>query len=142
MPAVKGVGARFHRCFRIARCERTAAGRASKPFLPGEPVPARRVSVFERSHKDMVKIRMMRMGSKKRPYYRVMAIDERKQRDGRPLEFLGTYDPRVEPPAVKLDVESIDGWVAKGAQLSDTVRSLVKGVRQSGATAAVASTDG
>jgi small subunit ribosomal protein S16 len=90
----------------------------------------------------MVKIRMMRMGSKKRPYYRVMAIDERKQRDGRPLEFLGTYDPRVEPPAVKLDVESIDGWVAKGAQLSDTVRSLVKGVRQSGATAAVASTDG
>jgi small subunit ribosomal protein S16 len=90
----------------------------------------------------MVKIRMMRMGSKKRPYYRVMAIDERKQRDGRPLEFLGTYDPRVEPPAVKLDVESIDGWVAKGAQLSDTVRSLVKGVRRSGATAAVASTDG
>jgi ribosomal protein S16 len=43
---------------------------------------------------------------------------------------------------VKLDVESIDGWVAKGAQLSDTVRSLVKGVRRSGATAAVASTDG
>ena len=83
----------------------------------------------------MVKIRMMRMGSKKRPFYRVMAIDERKQRDGRPLEFLGTYDPRIEPPAVKLNLEGIDGWIGKGAQLSGTVRSLVNGVRRSGAGA-------
>jgi small subunit ribosomal protein S16 len=90
----------------------------------------------------MVKIRMMRMGSKKRPFYRVMAIDERKQRDGRPLEFLGTYDPRLNPPAVKLDLEGIDGWVGKGAQLSDTVRSLVKGVRRAGnAATAGASTN-
>ena len=85
---------------------------------------------------NMVKIRMMRMGSKKRPFYRVMAIDERKQRDGRPLEFLGTYDPRIEPPAVKLNLEGIDGWIGKGAQLSDTVRSLVNGVRRSGNAAA------
>lgn len=85
----------------------------------------------------MVKIRMMRMGSKKRPFYRVMAIDERKQRDGRPLEFLGTYDPRIEPPAVKLDLEAIDGWIGKGAQLSDTVRSLVNRARH-GSTAAAA----
>ena len=85
---------------------------------------------------NMVKIRMMRMGSKKRPFYRVMAIDERKQRDGRPLEFLGTYDPRVEPPAVKLNLEGIDGWIGKGAQLSDTVRSLVNRVRRGGNVAA------
>ncbi|MFP6654096.1 MAG: 30S ribosomal protein S16 [Myxococcota bacterium] len=83
----------------------------------------------------MVKIRMMRMGSKKRPFYRVMAIDERKQRDGRPLEFLGTYDPRIDPPAVKLNLEGIDSWIGKGAQLSDTVRSLIKGVRRSGQVA-------
>ena len=83
----------------------------------------------------MVKIRMMRMGTKKRPFYRVMAIDERKQRDGRPLEFLGTYDPRIDPPAVKLNHEGIDTWVGKGAQISDTVRSLVRGVRR-GANAA------
>ncbi|HEB88110.1 MAG TPA: 30S ribosomal protein S16 [Deltaproteobacteria bacterium] len=89
----------------------------------------------------MVKIRMMRMGSKKRPFYRVMAIDERKQRDGRPLEFLGTYDPRLDPPAVKLDLEGIDGWIGKGAQMSDTVRSLVNGVRR-GSGAAEASTNG
>ena len=87
----------------------------------------------------MVKIRMMRMGSKKRPFYRLMAIDEREQRDGRPLEFLGTYDPRVEPPAVKLNLEGIDVWIGKGAQLSDTVRSLVNRVRRSGKPAVAAS---
>ena len=86
----------------------------------------------------MVKIRMMRLGSKKRPYYRVMAIDERRQRDGRPLEFLGTYDPRIDPPAVDLNLEGIDGWVGKGAQLSDTVRSLVNRVRRGGASVEVA----
>jgi small subunit ribosomal protein S16 len=86
----------------------------------------------------MVKIRMMRMGSKKRPFYRVMAIDERKQRDGRPLELLGTYDPRIEPPAIKLNLEGIDGWIGKGAQLSGTVRSLVNQVRRGGDAAAAA----
>ena len=80
----------------------------------------------------MVKIRMMRMGSKKSPFYRVIAIDERKQRDGRPLEFLGTYDPRVDPPVVNLNLEGIDTWVAKGAQLSDTIASIVRRVRRTG----------
>ena len=56
----------------------------------------------------MVKIRMMRMGSNNNPFYRVIAIDERKPRNGRPLEFLGTYDPTVNPPALKVDLESID----------------------------------
>ncbi len=88
----------------------------------------------------MVKIRMMRMGSKKSPFYRVMAIDERKQRDGRPLEFLGTYDPRVEPPALNLNLDGIEAWVGKGAQLSDTVKSLVGKVRRSGNTAPNATT--
>jgi small subunit ribosomal protein S16 len=78
----------------------------------------------------MVKLRMMRMGSKKRPHYRLMAIDERKQRDGRPLEFLGTYNPGVEPPAVRLELDAIDAWIGKGAQMSGTVRSLVNHLRQ------------
>ena len=82
----------------------------------------------------MVKIRMTRMGTKKRPFYRVMAIDERKQRDGRPLEFLGTYDPKKDPAGVNIDLDAIDAWVGKGAQLSDTVRSLVNRVRREGNT--------
>lgn len=90
----------------------------------------------------MVKIRMMRMGSKNRAYYRVLAIDERKQRDGRPLEFLGTYDPRIDPPNVKLNLEAIDGWVGKGAQVSDTVRSLINGVRRSGNAASAGASNG
>ena len=84
----------------------------------------------------MVKIRMMRMGSNNNPFYRVIAIDERKPRNGRPLEFLGTYDPTSNPPALKLDLESIDGWVAKGAQLSSTVGSLVRQLRRGAGAAA------
>ena len=82
----------------------------------------------------MVKIRMTRLGTNKSPFYRVMAIDERKQRDGRPLEFLGIYDPRVNPPIVNIDLEAIDQWIGKGAQLSGTIRSLVNRVRRSGNT--------
>ena len=73
----------------------------------------------------MVKIRLTRAGAKKRPFYRVVAIDERDKRDGRALEFLGTYDPKTKPPLVTLDVAHVDAWVARGAQLSETVRSLL-----------------
>ena len=86
----------------------------------------------------MVKIRLTRMGTKKRPFYRVMAIDERKQRDGRPLEYLGTYDPKTDPAALKLDLDGIEAWVGKGAQLSDTVKSLVNRAKREGNTASPA----
>jgi small subunit ribosomal protein S16 len=86
----------------------------------------------------MVKIRLTRIGSKKRAYYRVMAIDERKQRDGRPLEYLGTYDPGMNPPALNIDVAGIEGWVSKGAQLSDTVKSLVGQAKRTAVSAPAA----
>ena len=78
----------------------------------------------------MVKIRLTRAGSKKRPFYRVTAIDERKQRDGRPLQFVGTYDPKPEPEELKLDMDGIEAWLAKGAQMSDSVRTLIKRAQQ------------
>ena len=74
----------------------------------------------------MVKIRLTRQGAKKRPYYRIVAIDSRKPREGRPLEFLGTFDPRTEPEQISLRREAIDAWVAKGAQLSPRVASLLR----------------
>ncbi|MDE0885906.1 MAG: 30S ribosomal protein S16 [Myxococcota bacterium] len=86
----------------------------------------------------MVKIRLTRAGSKKRPFYRVTAIDERKRRDGRPLEFLGTYDPRPSQEELKLDIEGIEAWIAKGAQMTDTVRTLVKRARGRAIAAAAA----
>jgi small subunit ribosomal protein S16 len=74
----------------------------------------------------MVKIRLQRAGAKKRPFYRVVAIDERRQRDGRALEFLGTYDPLPSPPKIRLATERIEAWRQQGARLSGAVASLVR----------------
>ncbi len=84
----------------------------------------------------MVKIRLTRGGSKKRPHYRIIAIDERLPRDGRPLEFLGTYDPASNPEKFDIKVDRFDAWVANGAQPSPTVRSLLKRARKRAAAAA------
>ena len=78
----------------------------------------------------MVKIRLTRGGSKKRPFYRVTAIDSRKQREGRPLQFRGFYDPRPGEEVIELDMEGIESWLGKGAQLTDTVRTLMKRARR------------
>ena len=83
----------------------------------------------------MVKIRLTRGGSKKRPHYRIVAIDERKQRDGRPLEFLGTYDPESNPEKFQIKVDRFDAWIANGAQPSPTIRSLLKRARKRAAAA-------
>ena len=84
----------------------------------------------------MVRIRLLRGGAKKHPHYRIVAIDGRRKRDGRALEFLGTYDPASNPPRVELKQAEIDAWVAKGAQLSDGVRSLVRQSRRGAAAPA------
>jgi small subunit ribosomal protein S16 len=84
----------------------------------------------------MVKIRMTRQGAKKRPHYRIVAIDERKPRDGRPLKFLGTYDPTLNPERLDIKIDEIEAWVAKGAQLSPTVRTLIKRKRERAAASA------
>jgi small subunit ribosomal protein S16 len=90
----------------------------------------------------MVMIRLTRAGAKKRPFYRLIAIDGRKPRDGRPLEFLGTYDPNPSPERIDIQTERIDAWVARGAQLSPTVRSLVRRVRKQEAAAQQAAAGG
>jgi len=84
----------------------------------------------------MVKIRLTRQGAKKRPYYRIVVMDERKARDGRPLEFLGTYDPLTQPESIQLKSERIEAWVAQGAQLSPRVATLVRRARKQAAVAA------
>lgn len=73
-----------------------------------------------------MKIRLTRMGSKKRPFYRIVAIDSAKRRDGRPTEFLGHFNPMTEPVELKIDKEKVEKWLALGAQPSNTVRSLLK----------------
>lgn len=74
----------------------------------------------------MVKIRLLRAGAKKRPFYRVIAIDQRRKRDGRALEFLGTYNPIAKPAQIKLKTDRIKAWTAKGAQMTDAVKGLIR----------------
>lgn len=73
-----------------------------------------------------LKIRLTRMGSKKRPFYRIVALDSATRRDGRPLEYLGHYNPMMEPAEVTVDKERLDYWTKQGATLSDSVRTLLK----------------
>jgi small subunit ribosomal protein S16 len=73
----------------------------------------------------MLCIRLRRVGSTKRPHYRVVVADSRFWRDGRFVEILGHYDPRKDPVVVKIDTEKARQWIEKGARPSDTVRSLL-----------------
>ncbi|MDH4139970.1 MAG: 30S ribosomal protein S16 [Coriobacteriia bacterium] len=73
-----------------------------------------------------VKIRLARTGAKKTPFYRIVAADSRAPRDGRFIEVLGRYNPRANPSFIELDVEKTEAWVAKGAQMSDTVARLLE----------------
>ena len=73
-----------------------------------------------------VKLRLMRMGKKKQPTYRVVAADSRSPRDGRFIEILGTYEPRAEPSVIKIDNDKAVQWLSKGAQPTETVEKLLK----------------
>ena len=72
-----------------------------------------------------VRIRLKRMGAKKRPFYRVVVADSRSPRDGRFIEEIGYYDPIRQPAEIKIDEEKALQWLQRGAQPSDTARSLL-----------------
>lgn len=74
----------------------------------------------------MVKIRLMRIGTKGRPFYRVVAVDERKKRTGQYIELLGTYNPLTEPHEIILKQDRIDWWTKNGAVLSDGFLRITK----------------
>lgn len=74
----------------------------------------------------MLAIRLMRMGAKKRPSYRIVVKEKLSKRDGACLENVGTYDPTRQPAEIKLKAERVRYWIEKGAQPTDTVRQLIK----------------
>jgi len=74
----------------------------------------------------MVKIRLKRIGAKKKPFYRIVVADSRAPRDGKFIEEIGTYDPLQDPAVVVVDAEKAKDWISKGAQPTDTVRALLK----------------
>ena len=75
-----------------------------------------------------VKIRLKRMGQKKRPIYRIVVADARAPRDGRNIDEIGTYDPNQEPATVTVDAEAAKKWISNGAKPTETVARLFKQV--------------
>lgn len=73
-----------------------------------------------------VVIRLKRAGAKKRPFYKIVVADSRRQRDGRFVEMIGWYDPMVKPLSMKIDEAKVKGWIAQGAQPSVQVASLLR----------------
>jgi small subunit ribosomal protein S16 len=74
----------------------------------------------------LLSIRLTRMGAKKKPFYRIIVTEKRSKRDGRFVESVGYYDPCRNPADIKINRERINYWIERGAQPSDTVRSLIK----------------
>ena len=73
-----------------------------------------------------VKIRLNRMGEKKHPFYRIVVADARSPRDGRFIEIVGNYDSTKDPAVINVNEEKVLDWMQKGAQPTDTVRSLLR----------------
>ena len=84
----------------------------------------------------MVAIRLRREGTTNTPYYKVVVTDQRSPRDGKFIEIIGNYDPKKKDLNANIDLARADYWIGQGAKPSDTVRSLIKKVRKSAATAA------
>jgi small subunit ribosomal protein S16 len=74
----------------------------------------------------LVTMRLTRIGSKKRPYYRIVVIDKRRARNGRFLEVLGQYNPTANPVHMEINAERAQYWLSKGAQPSETVQSILR----------------
>jgi small subunit ribosomal protein S16 len=75
---------------------------------------------------NMVKIRLKRIGAKKKPFYRIVVADSRSPRDGKFIEQIGTYNPLTDPSEIKVDAEKAKKWLSTGAQPTETVKKLLK----------------
>jgi small subunit ribosomal protein S16 len=73
-----------------------------------------------------LRLRLTRLGAKKRPFYRIVAVNSEARRDGRALDYLGYYNPMVQPEDVKVDNEKAKMWIDRGAKPTETVRSLLR----------------
>jgi small subunit ribosomal protein S16 len=86
-------------------------------------VPTREMTGKETS--SVLMIRLSRVGARKQPHYRVVVIEKERARNGRPVEIVGTYNPRTTPASVELKRERIDYWRSKGAQVSERVGKIL-----------------
>ena len=98
--------------------------------------PARFLGILKSFNTMAVSIRLNRKGTKDRPYYKIVAVDSRKRRDGRFIEQLGTYDPLLEGVNYTIDLAIADKWLAVGAKPSETVNSMIRKARTAAAAQA------
>ena len=77
-----------------------------------------------------VKLRLTRLGNKKRPFYRIIAVDSQTRRDGRALDYVGYYNPMVDPEEININKEKVQKWMDRGAKPSETVRSLLRKAKE------------
>ena len=77
----------------------------------------------------MVAIRLTRLGTRHRPFYRIVATDKRRPRESRYIDIIGYYNPMLDTPDIKVDIEKYKDWIKKGAKPSPTVKSLIKKVK-------------
>jgi small subunit ribosomal protein S16 len=84
-----------------------------------------------KSGTDMITMRLMRFGAKKRPSYRIVVMDSERPRQSQALDTIGTYNPMTEPAEIKIDQEKAKYWISKGVQPSQTVGSLLQKVSKS-----------
>jgi small subunit ribosomal protein S16 len=97
------------------------------PALPTEQISSSIPTSSDRKDTNVaVKLRLMRMGKKKQPTYRIVAADARSPRNGRFIEIVGTYDPRPDPSEITIDNEKAVDWLRKGAQPTERVEKLLK----------------
>ncbi|NLY41534.1 MAG: 30S ribosomal protein S16 [Desulfovibrionales bacterium] len=73
-----------------------------------------------------LKLRLTRMGSKKKPFYRIVAVNSEARRDGRALDYVGYYNPMTDPADIKIDQDKVAMWMQRGAKPTETVQSLLK----------------
>jgi small subunit ribosomal protein S16 len=90
-----------------------------------------------KGERDLLAIKLMRTGAKKRPSYRIVVKEKQSKRDGAYLENLGTYNPTREPAEVNLKVDRVQYWIGKGAQPTETVAQLIKQANRNQAAEAV-----
>ena len=98
------------------------------PFVANSSLPSAIIAGFQfiEEANRLVTMRLSRIGSKKRPYYRIVVIDKRRARNGRFLEVLGQYNPIANPVRMEINAERAQYWLSKGAEPSETVRSILR----------------
>jgi small subunit ribosomal protein S16 len=112
-------------------CYPDGTGYASLKPVPTISILDKKLFIYKLCPNMSVRIRLKRTGRHKDPHYRVVVMDSRKKRDGRVIEYVGHYHPKLEGENSTIDLEKVESWIKKGAQMSDTVRSLVSKSKRS-----------